>query len=113
MISEVLRLLAASREGLPVTEIRRALDLPAELAASLVIQLQDAGFVSEWELEPCHHQDPGTACKECSGGSCSGSADHAQSPPAGDFGQGCCGINAPFRITGRGHAYLAAAATRS
>lgn len=113
MISEVLRILAESG-GAPVTAIRKQLDLPAEMAAHLCIQLQDAGFVTEWELEPCHHQDGESSCTHCTGGNSgcaedSGPGHHmAEILAAEDFKQGCCGMNAPYHITAKGRAYLQA-----
>ncbi|MBM3273815.1 MAG: helix-turn-helix transcriptional regulator [Candidatus Sericytochromatia bacterium] len=111
VLREVLSFLA-SRGGAPITEVRKAFDLPSEMAAHLCIQLQDAGFVSEWELEPCHHQEGDTSCSHCSGATCSddgGSGHHmAAVLTADDFKQGCCGMNGPLYVTSAGRAFLSA-----
>lgn len=108
MLSDVLRYIA-QRDGAPVTEIKKTFDLPAEMAAELCIQLQDAGFVADQVLEPCHHLDGSSSCSSCSGASCSngtGSGHHIAEVLADAFKQGCCGMNAPYYITASGRAYL-------
>lgn len=108
MLSDVLRYIA-ERGGAPVTEIQRVFDLPAEMAAELCIQLQDAGFLADQVLEPCHHLGGGPSCSGCSGGSCraGASAGHAAGGSlAGAFERGCCGMNAPYVVTSSGLAYL-------
>lgn len=127
MLSDVLRYIA-DRDGAPVTEIKKAFGLPAEMAAELCIQLQDAGFVADQVLEPCHHLEGASSCTTCSGASCSSGAEQAgrqggeqggaNSPHghhmaeilADAFKKGCCGMNAPYFITASGRSYLEAAA---
>ena len=108
----------AERGGAPVTEIQKAFDLSPEMAAELCIQLQDAGFVADQALEPCHHLEGASSCSSCSGASCSNGRGHdsgAGVDPQGHhvsevladaFKQGCCGMNAPYLITPAGSAYL-------
>jgi hypothetical protein len=106
VLRDVLTFLA-DRGGAPITEVRKAFDLPSEMAAHLCIQLQDAGFVSEWDLEPCHHQDGVSSCSHCSGASCA--TEHMSAVlTADDFKQGCCGMNGLLQVTAAGRAYLTA-----
>lgn len=95
MRQEVLRYLR-DRGGVPVTELATAFDLPAEMAANLLIQLQDAGLLAEHELGGCAHL--GGACAGCDASGCSSGAG---------FTHGCCGLNAPYQLTPLGHALLA------
>ncbi|HEY9765357.1 MAG TPA: MarR family winged helix-turn-helix transcriptional regulator [Chroococcales cyanobacterium] len=68
-----------------VTEISQAFELPPSMAASLVLQLEDAGFIEECEKK-----------EGCSGG-CEGHS----------CGHSCgCRINPPYCLTEAGRNYL-------
>lgn len=82
--------------GAPVTEIQRAFDLPSEMAANLMVQLQDAGLLGEQELSRCSHT-AGACGADCAASCSQGNA----------FERGCCGLNAPYQLTERGQALLA------
>lgn len=110
MLIDVLAYIA-DHQGAPVTEIKKRFDLSSDLAANLLIQLEDAGYLHEQQLEACHHMDSsghfveshGSGCGSgCSSGGC-GSAC-----AVGDaFERGCCGMNSPYRVTDRGLDFLA------
>lgn len=113
MLYDVLAYMA-EHQGAPVTEIKKVFGLPSDMAANVLIQLVDAGFLDEQPLGACHHIDEhgnaitGTAgCGDagCGSGGC-GSGGSACS--VGDaFERGCCGMNSPYRMTTAGHTFLA------
>ena len=109
MIHAVLTYLNA-HDGAPVTEIQRVFTLSADMAANLMIQLEDAGLLYEQKLEACHHMDEdGNMLESSHAGGC-GSGNCASSEGAcgitESFERGCCGMNAPYRITPAGQAFL-------
>ncbi|HBN09712.1 MAG TPA: hypothetical protein DD435_14020 [Cyanobacteria bacterium UBA8530] len=73
-----------------VTEISRTFELPPSMAASLVLQLEDLGFIEE-----CEKSEGG--CGQGCGDSCHGG--HA-------CASGGCRINPPYRLTQAGRDYL-------
>ena len=109
MINDVLTYLNA-HDGAPVTEIQRVFTLSADMAANLMIQLEDAGLLYEQKLDACHHMDAdGNMLESSHSGGC-GSGNCASSEGAcgitESFERGCCGMNAPYRITPAGQAFL-------
>lgn len=109
MIRDVLAYLVEN-DGAPVTELQRVFQLSPDMAANLVIQLEDAGLLYEQKLEPCHHMDAhGTMHAHAHAGGC-GSGNCASSEGScgitDSFERGCCGMNAPYRITPRGRQFL-------
>ncbi|MNK75671.1 hypothetical protein D3C87_952140 [compost metagenome] len=109
MIHAVLTYLN-KHDGAPVTEIQRVFALSADMAANLMIQLEDAGFLYEQKLDACHHMDAdGNMLEQTHAGGC-GSGNCASSEGAcgitESFERGCCGMNAPYRITSSGQAFL-------
>jgi predicted transcriptional regulator len=109
MIQDVLTYLI-SHDGAPVTEIQRVFKLSADMAANLMIQLEDAGLLYEQKLEACHHMDTdGNMLTQTHTGGC-GSGNCASSDGAcgitESFERGCCGMNAPYRITPSGRTFL-------
>lgn len=110
MIHAVLTYLA-THDGAPVTEIQRVFALSADMAANILIQLEDAGLLHEQKLEACHHMDAdGNMRSHSPAGGC-GSGNCASSEGAcgitESFERGCCGMNSPYRLTPRGRAFLA------
>lgn len=105
MLSDVLRYIS-DRGGAPLTDVRKQFGLPGEMAANLCIQLQDAGYLADKILEPCHHLEGSeTGCTSCSGGTCANDKTHPDDLVG--FNQGCCGMNAPYELTATGRVYLA------
>ncbi|MFP5501049.1 MAG: hypothetical protein ACLGIN_01080 [Candidatus Sericytochromatia bacterium] len=109
MISDVLTYLIA-HDGAPVTEIRRQFKLSADTAANLLIMLEDAGFLYEQKLEACHHMDHDGQVQShahttgCGSGNCASSEGACGITES--FERGCCGMNAPYRITDQGRAFV-------
>lgn len=108
MLIDVLAYIA-DHQGAPVTEIKKRFELSSDLAANLLIQLEDAGYLHEQELEACHHMDAhgnpvqsGCGSSGCSSGGCSSSCAVGEA-----FERGCCGMNSPYRVTERGMVFLA------
>ena len=109
MIQAVLSYLITN-DGAPVTEIQRVFQLSADMAANIMIQLEDAGLLYEQKLDACHHMDSdGTMRSHEHTGGC-GSGNCASSEGAcgitESFERGCCGMNAPYRITPAGRSFL-------
>lgn len=110
MIHAVLTYLIAN-DGAPVTEIQRHFGLSADMAANVMIQLEDAGLLFEQKLEACHHMDAdGQLMTHAHAGGC-GSGNCASAEGACGiteaFERGCCGMNAPYRITPAGKQFVA------
>jgi hypothetical protein len=100
-----------AHQGAPVTEIKRHFALSSDMAANLLIQLEDAGFLHEQQLQACHHMDAHGNFKQASKGGCggcsSGCGSGGSTCAVGEaFERGCCGMNSPYRLTPRGEAYL-------
>jgi hypothetical protein len=98
-------------DGAPVTEIQRRFKLSADMAANLMIQLEDAGLLYEQKLDACHHMDTdGNMLSHAHAGGC-GSGNCASAEGAcgitESFERGCCGMNAPYRITPAGRRFVA------
>ncbi len=109
MIQNVLSYLI-QHDGAPVTEIQRVFKLSADMAANILIQLEDAGLLYEQKLEACHHMDSdGQMLTHAHTGGC-GSGNCASAEGAcgitESFERGCCGMNAPYRITPAGRSFL-------
>ncbi len=109
MIQAVLSYLI-SNDGAPVTEIQRSFKLSADMAANILIQLEDAGLLHEQKLDACHHMDhEGKQAAHAHTGGC-GSGNCSSSEGAcgitESFERGCCGMNAPYRITPAGRQFL-------
>jgi hypothetical protein len=110
MLVDVLAYMAA-HEGAPVTEIKRVFELPSDMAANLLVQLVDAGFLFEQPLSACHHMDEhghaiegGCGSAGCGSGGC---GSGGTSCAVGDaFERGCCGMNSPYRVTDGGRDFL-------
>lgn len=113
MLFDVLAYLH-DHQGAPVTEIKRHFALSSDMAANLLIQLEDAGFLHEQQLEACHHMDAQGNLKATSQGGCgtgggcgSGGCSSGGGCAVGEaFERGCCGMNSPYRLTARGEAQL-------
>jgi hypothetical protein len=109
MIHAVLNYLI-SHDGAPVTEIQRVFTLSADMAANLMIQLEDAGLLYEQKLEACHHMDAEGNMRDhshsggCGSGNCASAAGSCGITES--FERGCCGMNAPYRITPAGRTFL-------
>ncbi|MNL51821.1 hypothetical protein D3C87_1749510 [compost metagenome] len=115
MLYDVLAYIPA-HQGAPVTEIKRHFGLSSDMAANLLIQLEDAGYLHEQQLEACHHMDAQGNLKTTSQGGCGsgGSSGSGGCSSGGSacavgeaFERGCCGMNSPYRLTPRGEAHLA------
>ncbi|MEB3298147.1 MAG: hypothetical protein VKO21_01505 [Candidatus Sericytochromatia bacterium] len=118
MLLEVLKWVAA-RDGARLTEIRSHFGLSAWMAGTLVVQLQDAGWLNDPVLGVCHHLGPDAnsgSCGNCAGGGCSSqkalATDHAD-PLNSElaFMEGCCGMNQPYVVTRAGEEALRSAPT--
>ncbi|MBO9541036.1 hypothetical protein J7643_10650 [bacterium] len=112
MLHDVLAYIHA-HQGAPVTEIKRHFGLSSDMAANLLIQLEDAGYLHEQQLEACHHMDAQGNFKETGGGCGSGGCGSGGCSSGGGacavgeaFERGCCGMNSPYRVTARGEAFL-------
>lgn len=109
MIHAVLSYLLEN-DGAPVTEIQRVFKLPADMAANILIQLEDAGLLHEQKLDACHHMDAdGNMLEQSHAGGCgSGNCSSAEGACGitESFERGCCGMNSPYRITPAGKRFL-------
>lgn len=98
-------------QGAPVTEIKQRFGLSSEIAANLLIQLEDAGFLHEQQLEACHHMDANGDFVEspsaCGTSSCGSGGCGSSCAVGAAFDRGCCGMNSPYRVTPRGLDFLA------
>ena len=109
MIHAVLSYLQ-THDGAPVTEIQRVFKLSADMAANILIQLEDAGFLHEQKLEACHHMDAEghmlthSHTSGCGSGNCASAGGACGITES--FERGCCGMNSPYRLTPRGRDFL-------
>lgn len=112
MLIDVLAYLS-EHQGAPVTEIKKVFGLGSDLAANLLIQLEDAGFLHEQKLDACHHMDgaghfidaaSGCGSSGCGSGGCGSGGTSCSVGEA--FERGCCGMNSPYRVTPEGRAFL-------
>ncbi len=101
MYQQVLTFVA-ERGQARVTEIQQAFGLSAEMAACLCIELQDAQWLTDTPPSACPRQGGDGGCGSCAQSACPGHT----SPGDPSAFEGCCGINAPFRLTTRGRTFL-------
>ncbi|HEY9857644.1 MAG TPA: hypothetical protein V6D05_18000 [Stenomitos sp.] len=105
MLIDVLAYIA-DHQGAPVTEIKKRFGLSSDLAANLLIQLEDAGFLHEQKLDACHHMDEHGHFTDAHAGHSGCSGCGSSCAVSVGFERGCCGMNSPYRVTERGIEFL-------